>query len=63
LLGHAFRSLFMLKEAMNIFEFLRDLADEFNNYSQLILAFESMSKVFNDMHLYELGLVAAKKMM
>ena len=39
LLGHALRSILLLKEAMVIFDFLREMADEFNNYGQLILAF------------------------
>ena len=63
LLGQLFHTLKLYKEALLIFEFLRDMANEFHNFAYLILSFESIAKVLNDMKDYERGLIAAKKMM
>ena len=48
LLGTVFHLLNMLPEALLIFEFMRDMANEFSNSGHLIIAFECMAKVLND---------------
>ena len=63
LLGKLLHTLKLYKEALLIFEFLRDMANEFHNFAYLILSFESLAKVLNDMQDYEKALIAAKKMM
>jgi len=63
LLGNLLYTLKIYKEALLIFEFLRDMANEFHNFAHLILAYENLAKICNDMQDHDRSLIAAKKMM
>lgn len=63
LLGCLYLHLGKTEEAMAIFDFLRDVAEECHNWSYAIQAYHWIGQVMQEQHNYENSIKAYKKMM
>jgi tetratricopeptide (TPR) repeat protein len=63
MLGNLLRHMGMHSDAIKIFLLARDLANDFEDWSQLIISYENIAKACLENKEYEKSLIAAKKMM